>query len=178
MKYTNTNMNKLFSKPYSPQNTQKDIFVPPQINTYKASLDSKKQTYNHITRMYIENIYKIQTFLNLNPRAKDTKNPNENYITQYLQGYNKLIAQPGTNPNLVATCYNYGLISTVYTITGHEVAKIPELHKAFLQYKRITKGTLFCLKFYSATTEILYEEIKPTIQFIKVGLTRDMIIPE
>ena len=84
MKYTNTNMNKLFSKPYSPQNTQKDIFVPPQINTYKANLDSKKQTYNHITRIYIENIYKIQTFLNLNPRVKDTKNPNENYITQYL----------------------------------------------------------------------------------------------
>ena len=93
--------------------------------------------------MYIENIYKIQTFLNLNPRAKDTKNPNENYITQYLQGYNKLIAQPGTNPNLVATCYNYGLLCTVYTITGDEISKIPELYKAFLQYKRVTKGTLF-----------------------------------
>ena len=49
VKYTNINMNKLFSKPYTPQNTQKDTFVPPQINTYKASLDSEKQTYNHIT---------------------------------------------------------------------------------------------------------------------------------
>ena len=70
-------MNKLFSKPYTPQNTQRDTFVPPQINTYKASLDSQKQTYNYITRTYIENIYKLQTFLNQNPRAKDTKNPNE-----------------------------------------------------------------------------------------------------
>ncbi|XP_015068734.1 uncharacterized protein LOC107013307 [Solanum pennellii] len=113
-----------------------------------------------------------------NPRAKDTKNPNEDYITQYLQGYNKLIAQPGTNPNLVATCYNYGLLSTVYTITGEEVSKIPELYKAFLQYKRVTKGTLFYIKFYSATAEILYDEIKPTIQAIEIGLTREMIIPE
>ena len=178
IKYTNTNLNKLFSKPYTPQGTQKDIFIPPQVNTYKASLDSDKQAYNHITRMYIENIYKVQTFLNKNPKAKNTRNPEQDYITQHLQGYNKLIAQPGTNPNLVATCYNYGLISTVYTITGDEVAKIPELHKAFLQYKRITKGTLFYIKFYSATAEILYEEIKPTIQVIKIGLTRDMIIPE
>lgn len=171
-------MNKLFSKPYTPQNIQKDVFVPPQINTYKANLDSQKQTYNHITRMYIENIYKIQTFLNRNPRPKDTKNPNEDYITQYLQGYNKLIAQPGTNPNLVATCYNYGLLSTVYTITGEEVSKISELYKAFLQYKRVTKGTLFYIMFYTATIEILYDEIKPTIQAIKIGLTREMIIPE
>ena len=109
---------------------------------------------------------------------KIRKNPNEDYITQYLQGYNKLIAQPGTNPNLVATCYNYGLLSTVYTITGEEVSKISELYKAFLQYKRVTKGTLFYIKFYTTTAEILYDEIKPTIQAIKIGLTREMIIPE
>ena len=42
IKYTNKNLNKLFSKPYTPQNTQKDISVTPQTNTYKASLDSKK----------------------------------------------------------------------------------------------------------------------------------------
>ena len=29
-----------------------------------------------------------------------------------------------------------------------------------------------------ATTEILYEEIKPPIQVVKIGLTKDMIIPE
>ncbi|XP_069154036.1 uncharacterized protein [Solanum lycopersicum] len=178
VKYTNTNLNKLFSKPYTPQNTQKDISVTPQTNTYKASLDSKKQTYNYITRTYIENIHRVQTFLNLNPRAKETKNPTEDYITQYLQGYNKLIAQPGTNPNLVATCYNYGLLSTVYTIMGDEISKIPKLYKAFLQYKRVTKGTLFYIMFYAATAEILYEEVKPTVQAIKIGLTREMIIPE
>ena len=50
-------------------------------NTYKASLDSQKQTYNYITRTYIENIHRVQTFLNLNPRAKETKNPTEDYIT-------------------------------------------------------------------------------------------------
>ncbi|KAK4709883.1 hypothetical protein R3W88_004396 [Solanum pinnatisectum] len=94
------------------------------------------------------------------------------------KSYNKLIALPGTNINLVTTCYNYGLLSTVYTATGDEISKIPELYKAFLTYKRITKGTLFFIKFYTATAEILYDEIKPVIQVIKIGLTRDMLIPE
>ena len=47
-----------------------------------------------------------------------------------------------------------------------------------MQYRRITKGTLFYIRFYSATAEILYEEIKPIIQVIKIGLTREMLIPE
>ncbi|KAG5619771.1 hypothetical protein H5410_004989 [Solanum commersonii] len=92
-RYVNTNMTKLFDKPFIPK-TQKDIFIPPQVNTFKESLGQHKQTYNHITRTYIENIHKIQTFLNQNPRSTNTKNPHENYITQNLQGYNKLIAQP------------------------------------------------------------------------------------
>ncbi|KAG5610001.1 hypothetical protein H5410_021282 [Solanum commersonii] len=34
------------------------------------------------------------------------------------------------------------------------------------------------LTFYTATAEILYDEIKPPIQVVKIGLTKDMIIPE
>ncbi|KAG5570177.1 hypothetical protein H5410_059943 [Solanum commersonii] len=177
IRYANSKMTKLFDKPFIPK-TQKDIFIPPQISTYKESLGQHKQTYNHITRAYIENIHKIQTFLNQNPRSTNTKNPHEDYIIQNLQGYNKLIAQPGTNTNLVGTCYHYGLLSTIYTATGDEISTILELHKAFMHYKRITKGTLFYIKFYSAPAEILYDEIKPIIQVIKIGLTREMIIPE
>ncbi|KAK4707050.1 hypothetical protein R3W88_033389 [Solanum pinnatisectum] len=175
--YRNTNMNKLFDKPYIAPKIQKSVPTP-QTTTYRNSLAQQKNTYNHITRTYIENIYKIQTYLNKNPRATNIKEPNTDYITQHLQGYNKLIALPGTNTNLITTCYNYGLLSTVYTATGDEISKIPELYKAFLTYKRITKGTLFFVKFYTATAEILYDEIKPVIQVIKIGLTRDMLIPE
>ncbi|XP_075077153.1 uncharacterized protein LOC142163899 [Nicotiana tabacum] len=180
-RHININMNNLFSKPFiqkNIQNTQNEIFLPPQINTYKESLNQTKKIYNHITRTYIDNIYKIQNFLNKNPRSQTTQNPNEDYITHYLTGYNKLIALPNTNAKLVATCYNYGLLDTVYTQTGQEIATIPELHRAFMQYKRITKGTLFYIRFYSATAEILYEEIKPIIQVIKIGLTREMLVPE
>ncbi|XP_070057946.1 uncharacterized protein [Nicotiana tomentosiformis] len=180
-RYTNINMNNLFSKPFvqkNIQNTQNEIFLPPQINTYKESLNQAKKTYNHITRTYIDNIHKIQNFLNKNPRSQTTQNPNEDYITHYLTGYNKLIALPNTSAKLIATCYNYGLLDTVYIQTGQEIATIPELHRAFMQYKRITKGTLFYIRFYSATTEILYEEIKPIIQVIKIGLTREMLVPE
>ncbi|XP_070057953.1 uncharacterized protein [Nicotiana tomentosiformis] len=180
-RYTNINMNNLFSKPFvqkNIQNTQNEIFLPPQINTYKESLNQAKKTYNHITRTYIDNIHKIQNFLNKNPRSQTTQNPNEDYITHYLTGYNKLIALPNTSAKLIATCYNYGLLDTVYTQTGQEIATIPELHRAFMQYRRITKGTLFYIRFYSATAEILYEEIKPIIQVIKIGLTREMLIPE
>ncbi|KAK4708595.1 hypothetical protein R3W88_029520 [Solanum pinnatisectum] len=175
--YINTNMNKLFDKPYIAPKIQKSVPTP-QTTTYRNSLAQQKNTYNHITRTYIENIYKVQTYLNKNPRATNIKEPNTDYITQHLQGYNKLIALPGTNTNLITTCYNYGLLSTVYTATGEEISKIPELYKAFLTYKRITKGTLFFIKFYTATAEILYDEIKPVIQVIKIGLTRDMLIPE
>ncbi|WMV58572.1 hypothetical protein MTR67_051957 [Solanum verrucosum] len=66
-RYVNINMNKIFEKPFIPKK-QNPIFVPPQINTYKESLNQDKKTYNHITRAYIENIHKIQTFLNKNPR--------------------------------------------------------------------------------------------------------------
>ncbi|KAG5600565.1 hypothetical protein H5410_031935 [Solanum commersonii] len=66
----------------------------------------------------------------------------------------------------------------IYTYDGEELSGIPELHKTFITYKRVTKGNLFYVKFYTATVEILYEEIKPPIQVVKIGLTKDMIIPE
>ena len=47
-----------------------------------------------------------------------------------------------------------------------------------MTYKKITKGNLFYIKFYTALAEILYEEITSPIQVVKIGLTRDMIIPE
>ncbi|KAG5575629.1 hypothetical protein H5410_055763 [Solanum commersonii] len=80
--------------------------------------------------------------------------------------------------NLVRTYYNYGLLNTVYTYDVEEVSGIPELHKAFVTYKRVTKGNLFYIKFYTAPAKILYEQIKPPIQVIKIGLTKNMIIPK
>ena len=79
---------------------------------------------------------------------------------------------------MVRTCYSYGLLSTVYTYDGTEISGIPEIHKTFLTYKRITKGNLFFIKFYTAQADVLFDEIKPTIQVVKMGLTREMIIPE
>ncbi|KAG5590686.1 hypothetical protein H5410_041200 [Solanum commersonii] len=63
-------------------------------------------------------------------------------------------------------------------LNQEELSGIPELHKTFITYKRVTKGNLFYVKFYTATTKILYEEIKPPIQVVNIGLTKDMIIPE
>ncbi|KAG5605140.1 hypothetical protein H5410_026632 [Solanum commersonii] len=119
-----------------------------------------------------------KSYLNLNPRSITTKDPNQYYTTQKLQGYNKLIAQQKTNANLVKTCYNYGFISTAYSYDGEESNVIPELYKAFIIYKRVTKENLFYIKFYTATAEILNEEIKSPIEVVKIGLPNDMIIPE
>ncbi|KAG5594501.1 hypothetical protein H5410_035733 [Solanum commersonii] len=178
-KQKNSNLNQLFEKPFTPRLTPKNILtIELQTSTYADNIYHEKRTYNHITQTYIENIYKIQTFFNLNPRSTTTQEPNQNFLTQKLQGYNKLIAQPKTNANLVRTCYNYGLLNTVYTYDGEELIGIPGLHKAFITYKRVTKGNLFYVKFYTATTEILYDEIKPPIQVVKIGLTKDMIISE
>ncbi|KAG5598776.1 hypothetical protein H5410_030146 [Solanum commersonii] len=68
--------------------------------------------------------------------------------------------------------------TAIYTYDREELSGIPKLHKTFITYKRVTKGNLFYVKFYTATAEILYEEIKPPIQVVKIGLTKDMIIPE
>ncbi|XP_070006558.1 uncharacterized protein, partial [Nicotiana sylvestris] len=176
--HINVNLNNVFDKPFTSKKPREAIVIAPQTTTYANSLHHNKKVYNHITQTYIENIYKIQTFLNLNPRSTTTTDPTQDYVTQKLQGYNRLIAQPKTKANLVKTCYNYGLLSTVYTHDGEEIIGIPELYKAFVTFKRITKGNLFFIKFYTAPAEILYDEIKPIIQVIKIGLTRDMIIPE
>lgn len=71
--------------------------------------------------------------MNLNPRFTTTKEPTQDYLTQKLQGYNKLIAQPKTKANLVKTCYNYGLLSTVYTYDGEELKMKYELHLQFFE---------------------------------------------
>ncbi|WP_353839326.1 hypothetical protein, partial [Acinetobacter baumannii] len=64
-KSRNTNLNQLFIKPFI-QNTQIQITKEPQTSTYAMSIQSDKKRYNFITQSYIENIYKIQTYLNLN----------------------------------------------------------------------------------------------------------------
>ncbi|WMV32818.1 hypothetical protein MTR67_026203 [Solanum verrucosum] len=123
-KQRNANLNQLFERPFT-QKAKNPLTIAPQTSTYADSLQHEKKVYNHITRTYIENIYKIQSYLNLNPRSITTKDPNQDYITQKLQGYKKLIAQPKTNANLVKTYYNYGLISTAYTYDGEELSGIP-----------------------------------------------------
>jgi len=180
IKKKNYNLNKVFEKPYAPPHIQKqELFIPPQIHTYTNSLNQEKKTYNHITRSYIENIERIQNMLNTQPmQHPELAKKQQGYITNKLQNYNKLIALPGTKPNLVATCYAYGLISTAYTSTGEELMGIEELYQAFMNYKRVTRGQLFYIRFYSAPAEILFDEIKPVITVIKIGMTRDYLIPE
>ena len=138
----NTNLNSLFTKPFIPKVQMIDTPIP-QTSTYAASLHKEKKTYNHISQTYIENLYKIQNFLNLKPRSTTTTEKTQDYLTQKLQGYNKLIAQPKLNPNQVKACYSYGLLNIVYTYKGEEISGILEVHKSFLIYKKITKGNLF-----------------------------------
>ncbi|WMV38539.1 hypothetical protein MTR67_031924 [Solanum verrucosum] len=137
-KQQNANLNQLFEKLFT-QKAKNLLTIEPQTSTHADSLQHEKKVYNHITRTHIKNIYKIQSYINLNPRSTTTKYPNQDYITQKLQEYNKLIALPKINSNLVKTCYNYGLISTAYTYDGEELSGIPELYKTFIIYKRVTK---------------------------------------
>ena len=99
-KQINGNLNSLFDKPFIQR--KPTINIPePQTNTYAASLYQEKKIYNHISSTYIRNLHQIQAFLNLKPKSTTTTEPNTDYLTQKLQGYNKLIAQPKTNANLL-----------------------------------------------------------------------------
>ncbi|KAG5567956.1 hypothetical protein H5410_065026, partial [Solanum commersonii] len=71
--HRNANLNQLFAKPFTPKTPRNILSTEPQTFTYADSLQKEKKLYNHVTRTYIENIYKIQTYLNLNPRSTTTK---------------------------------------------------------------------------------------------------------
>ncbi|WMV24184.1 hypothetical protein MTR67_017569 [Solanum verrucosum] len=72
-KYVNTNMNKIFEKPFIPK-TQKELFIPPQLNTYKESLGQNKKTYNHNQSLYRK--YSQNTnFLKPKPPIQKYKKP-------------------------------------------------------------------------------------------------------
>ena len=79
----NTNLNSLFTKPFIPKVQIIDTPTP-QTSTYAASLHKEKKTYNHISQAYIENLYKIQNFLNLKPRSTTTTEKTQGYLTQKL----------------------------------------------------------------------------------------------
>lgn len=180
-KAKNINLNHLFDKP-QPQLFDKTIhFVPPQIVSYSQALNSEKQIYNHITRTYLKNLSLVCDFLNTKP-FQEPKNlffdKNLGYCTQKLVGINKLVAMPGTNPKLIATAFNYGLLNVVYTQDGEELGAIPEVKAAVRTYLGVTHAKLIYVRFYSAPAEISFDQIKPPIHVVKIGLTRDMIIPE
>ena len=82
----NINLNNLFEKPFIPRKQIIDITPIPQTSTYAESLNREKKIYNHINQSYIENIYTIQTFLNLKPRSTTTTEKTQDYVTQHLQG--------------------------------------------------------------------------------------------
>ncbi|KAG5631094.1 hypothetical protein H5410_002811 [Solanum commersonii] len=87
--HKNATLNQLFEKPFTPRTSRNTLTMEPQTSTYADSLQNEKNLYNHVTRTYIENIYKIQTYLNRNPRSTTTKEPSQDYLTQKLQGYKK-----------------------------------------------------------------------------------------
>ncbi|ADZ45066.1 putative inclusion body protein [Sweet potato vein clearing virus] len=100
------------------------------------------------------------------------------YITQPNKNYNKLIALPKTSASLVRSCYLYGMLATVYTSDGSELVDIPEICKAVKSYLAVTKAKLLYVRFYSTPAEITMEDIKPVITVVKIGMTKEMIIPE
>ncbi|WMV08750.1 hypothetical protein MTR67_002135 [Solanum verrucosum] len=61
-------------------------------------------------------------------------------------------------------------------LTRSEDLKIPELEGDAGKHRKTQANNL--LHAATAPAEILYDEIKPIIQVIKIGLTREMIIPE
>jgi hypothetical protein len=85
---------------------------------------------------------------------------------------------PGTNPGLIKTCFDYGLLYTIYTNDGKELVGLPELSTAFRSFQKATKGKLYFLRIYQAPAEILYDEIKKPITVVKLGLTQQVLLPE
>ncbi|KAG5570303.1 hypothetical protein H5410_060069 [Solanum commersonii] len=110
-----------------------------------------------------EKIKQIKTNLKSKSQLHDSKHAELRRLED-----EKIPEIEGDVGKLPKTHYICSITTAVYTYDGEEISGMPELHKAFITYKRVTKGNLFYIKFYTAPAEILYEEIKPPIQVVKI----------
>lgn len=142
--------------------------------TYKQKLSNNRKDYAYHVKQYINNFVKIVEKLNTNP--EEIYDENKGYSTISHEKINMLVALPGCKTNLIHAAYNYGLISTIYTKDGSEVASIPELYNVVKSYLRITKADMVYIRIYSAVAEVTYDNVIPVTRIIKIGITREYII--
>ncbi|KAG5591505.1 hypothetical protein H5410_042019 [Solanum commersonii] len=100
----------------------------------------------------------------------------EPQISTDVDRYNKLIARPKTNANLVRTCYNYGLLNTVYTYDEEEVSGIPELHKGLISRSWVNNRHDESFRRAETNSE-KHEVAKSTRQLIESPLVRPLSAP-
>ncbi|DAF42459.1 TPA_asm: putative inclusion body protein [Bacopa monnieri virus 3] len=141
--------------------------------SYANKVKSQKKDFDFKVTRYVNNFYKITTFLNNN-----TENKEKSFSVVTHEKINLLIALPGCNSNLIKTCYEYGLLYSVYTKDGSEVIHIPDLYRVIQGYLKITKAQLIFVRIYSTTGEVTFDTIIPPIRFIKIGITQHYIISE
>lgn len=149
----------------------------PQINTYSEITKKPTQSqFVHRVHSYLTQFIQVANYLNKNIQSPDY-NPERliGWQTKPLKGYNKLIALNNTDPKLVQTMYNYGLLHAVYTQNGDNLQHIPELHQVVKKYLGITKAELIFIRIYSAPCEVTPQEIYHPITAVKIGLTRSII---
>lgn len=143
---------------------------------YSDIVKSDKKDFVYECKQYINNFKIISNKLNKNPCSitEDYKG----YTTIKHEKINMLIGLIGCQSELVKAAYDYGLLNTLYTTNGDECIKIPKLHRVVTNYIKITKADMIFIKFYGAMEEVTMEQIIPTIQFVKIGLTRDYVLPD
>lgn len=151
-----------------------------QTQTYASAVQARnmrKESMSYVAKTYLENLYTMIKYLNKNAVSEDFDKVH-GFTVQSNQGYNKLIGLIGCGPKLIKNSYNYGLLATVYTKDGTELVELPEIYKIFKNYKRITHAELYYVRVYSAPAEVCEQGIKEKITVVKIGITKEILLPE
>lgn len=86
--------------------------------------------------------------------------------------YNKLVADINTNPALIKSAYDYGLLQVVYIENIKQLEIFDEgIKRAYMKFKNISKADLIYMRIFSAFAETSTAGIIPKIDMIKFGIT-------
>ncbi|KAI9084407.1 hypothetical protein K1719_033597 [Acacia pycnantha] len=109
----------------------------------------------------------------------EISDPHVKYASHFVS---KIVAYPGTSPDLIRILYQYGMLHAIYIPNNLELREIKELPAALQEAVKIYVGVVtqhsVYIRFYSTVAEITPDKFYPSIILIRLGTTKKPIETE
>ncbi|KAI9112875.1 hypothetical protein K1719_016192 [Acacia pycnantha] len=109
----------------------------------------------------------------------EISDPHVKYASHFA--FNKVVAYPGTSPDLIRILYQYGMLHAIYIPNNPEpteIKELPALQEAVKIYVGVVTQHSVYIRFYSTVAEITPEKFYPPISLIRLGTTKKPIETE